>query len=153
MLSSLAGLLGRRSFRMRLEAEGLLPDGGTGMISEEFDYILMAICNAEYYGGGFHPVPGAVSTDGWLEICHVDTMGLPGILRLLPKYRKGTHLVHPAVHRLTVRKGTLTSLDGTLPLLGNMDGEVFTTDRMDFECLPAALRVYRGVASPEAVSL
>ncbi|HEY5466161.1 MAG TPA: diacylglycerol kinase family protein [Clostridia bacterium] len=153
MLSSLAGLLGRRSFRMRLEAEGLLPDGKIGAISEEFDYILMAVCNAEYYGGGFHPVPGAVSVDGWLEICHVDTMGLPGILRMLPKYRKGTHLGHPSVHRMTVRKGTLTSLDAPLPLLGNMDGEVFTTDRMEFECIPSALRVYRSAPPPETVSL
>ncbi|MBP7402756.1 MAG: YegS/Rv2252/BmrU family lipid kinase [Clostridia bacterium] len=143
VLSALAGLLGRRSFRMRLEAETLQPDGRPGRATMECRYILLAICNAEYYGGGFQPVPGADSTDGLLEICQVDTLGLPGILRLLPRYRKGTHLDHPAVHRLTVRKGTLVSLDGTVPLLGNMDGEVFTAERLEFECLPSALRAYR----------
>jgi YegS/Rv2252/BmrU family lipid kinase len=143
LLSALAGILGRRRFRMRLEAEERLPDGGIRTVRREFDYILMAICNAEYYGGGFQPAPGADSTDGLLEICHVDPMGLPAILRLLPKYRKGAHLGHPSVHRLTVRSGMMASLDGTLPLLGNMDGEVFTTDRLEFECKPSALRVYR----------
>ncbi len=147
VLSSLAGILGRRSFRMRIEAEAVLPDGSSVSISKEFGYILMAVCNAEYYGGGFQPAPGASSSDGLLEICHVDTMGLPSILRLLPKYRNGTHLGHPAVHRMTVRKGELVSLDGSLPLLGNMDGEVFTTERLSFECLPAALRVYRSLPS------
>lgn len=143
LFSALAGLLGRRKFRMRLEAEERTPDGGFRNVSREFDYILMAICNAEYYGGGFQPAPGANSADGLLEICHVDPMGLPAILRLLPKYRKGAHLGHPSVHRMTVRSGLLASLDGSLPLLGNMDGEVFTTDRLEFECKPSALRVYR----------
>ncbi len=143
LLSALAGVLGRRRFRMRMEAEEYLPEGGIRTVRREFDYILMAICNAEYYGGGFQPAPGADSSDGLLEICHVDPMGLPAILRLLPKYRKGAHLGHPGVHRLTVRSGMLSSLDGSLPLLGNMDGEVFTTERLEFECKPSALRVYR----------
>jgi diacylglycerol kinase family enzyme len=137
------GLLGRRSFRMRLEAENPAAGRPARPATMECRYILLAICNAEYYGGGFQPVPGADSTDGLLEICQVDNLGAAGNPPLLPRYRKGTHLNHPAVHRLTVRKGTLVSLDGTVPLLGNMDGEVFTAERLEFECLPSALRAYR----------
>ncbi len=147
VLSALAGIFGRRRFRMRMEVESPLPDGQSRMIRQDIDYILMAIGNAEYYGGGFQPVPGADSTDGRLEICHVDLLGLPGILRLMPRYRTGTHLDHPSVHRLTATRGLLISLDGSSPLLGNMDGEVFTTDRLEFECRPAALRVYRAALS------
>lgn len=143
VLSSLAGILGQRKFRMGMEAESVDKDGVTGTIKDIFDYTLMAVCNGEYYGGGFHPAPGALSSDGILDICRVDPIPLPGILRLLPKYRNGTHTGHPAVHRHSVRKGTLYSLDDADPLLGNMDGEIFKSGRVDFSCVPGALTVYR----------
>ncbi len=53
VFSALAGIFGRRRFRMRLEVESPLPTGQSRVVRRDFDYILMAVCNAEYYGGGY----------------------------------------------------------------------------------------------------
>ena len=143
ILSSLAGLFGPRSFHMEMELDTVDEAGTRGTVREELDYVLLAVCNAAYYGGGFEPTPGASSSDGTLDLCLVHPVSLPGLLALLPKYRKGTHIGHPAVRRFSVSGGTLHAPDPAHPLLGNMDGETFTSPYVDFRCVPDALNVYR----------
>ncbi len=130
-LAIVAGLLGTKRFRMicQLEQSSETPT----------EYILAALCNGRYYGGGFNPAPQAELDDGQIEFVWVDPLNLFRILQLIPLYKKGRHLADPAVHHVSIRSGSLIALPGQ-QLLGNIDGELFETDRLDFQVLPKAVR-------------
>lgn len=130
-LAIVAGLLGNKRFQIRCQLEA-----GE---SEIRSYILAALCNGRYYGGGFNPAPAARLDDGLLDLILVDPLPLHRILKLIPLYKKGRHLADPAVHHDQVQKGVLAALPGQV-LLGNIDGELFTTDQLTFTVLPRAIR-------------
>jgi len=51
--------------------------------------------------------------------------------------KKGAHLSHPLIHFQKLTKG---SIKFEKELMVNVDGEIFTTDFLDFEVLPKVLR-------------
>lgn len=130
-LAIAAGLLGNKHFRMKRQLEG--------ESEQPTDYILAALCNGRYYGGGFNPAPYAQLDDGQIELVWVDPLPLLKILKLIPLYKKGRHLADPAVHAVSIRSGSLSALPGQ-QLLGNIDGELFEAGQIDFHVLPAAIR-------------
>lgn len=127
------GLLGSRKFSMRYRL------AGSGQPEKQVDYILAALCNGRYYGGGFNPAPAAEVDDGRIDLILVDTLPLQRILGLIPRYKKGQHLNDPAVHLLPVTSGHLAAPAGEI-LLGNVDGELFEASEIDFAILPQAVR-------------
>ena len=137
-LAILQSLFGRRSYRMRYKIEALQPDGSRQTIDGTSTFILAAICNGRFYGGGYNPAPQALLDDGRLAFCLVDDLPLGRIIKLIPKYKKGTHLGDPAIHVWQVISGELEAV-GT-PLLGNYDGDAFSCDHLSFQILPGAVR-------------
>lgn len=49
-------------------------------------------------GGSFLFAPGAVNDDGMFDVLVASGLGRTGVLALLPRVMRGTHLDHPAVH-------------------------------------------------------
>ncbi|NLO34932.1 MAG: hypothetical protein GX112_01105 [Clostridiaceae bacterium] len=137
-LAILQSLFGRRSYRMRYTIETVQPDGSHQEVSGTSSFILAAICNGRFYGGGYNPAPQALLDDGKLTFCLVDDLPLRRIIQLLPKYKQGTHLGDPAIHQWQVVSGELEAA-GT-PLLGNYDGDAFSCDRLSFQIMPGAVR-------------
>jgi len=138
-LAIILALLGGREYPMHYRLETIDAQGKTGVIESDARFILAAICNGQYYGGGFHPAPQAALDDGRLDLCIVDCLPLRRVLSLIPRYKQGTHLDDPAVHLMSVTGGHIEAPAGQL-LLGNYDGEVFEKPTVDFKILPQALR-------------
>lgn len=130
-LAIVIGLLGHRTFSF-----GCALDGGP---RQDVRYILAALCNGRFYGGGFNPAPRASVEDGMIEWVQVDPLSLPRVLGLIPKYKQGRHLGDPAVHSQKIRSGQLWARPGQV-LLGNVDGELFEATDITFNVLPAAIR-------------
>ena len=138
LLAVFACLSGNRVFHMECELEGEDPDGRPVSFRGARDFTLAAVCNGGYYGGGFHPAPGASLEDGLLDVCLVDRKTVPQILGLVPKYRNGTHLDgRPGIHMVRTRSGVFRKRE--LPLNLNCDGESGEADEIVFEILPGAL--------------
>lgn len=131
-------LLGNRMFKMHYEMEGVSEAGQSDSVSGDSNFILAAVCNGRYYGGGFNPAPSASLDDGLLDICLVDSLPLARILPLIPRYKKGMHLGDPAIKYFQASSGRITALAEPLP--GNMDGEVFSRNEINFAVMPGALR-------------
>jgi len=125
------GLAGNKTF--------LLSSAMDGGSRQEVRYILAALCNGRYYGGGFNPAPAASVEDGLIEWVQVDTLPLARILGLIPRYKKGRHLGDPAVHCSKVSSGHLWAAPGHV-LLGNIDGELFEATEITFQIRPGAIR-------------
>lgn len=111
--------------------------------------LLVAIGNGPCAGGKFYLTPRADVTDGLLDVCAIDSMGVPAILRLMPRVMRGAHLEMDAVRYLTGRKIELTA-DRTFPV--HADGEVLGREisRVEVEVVGKGLAVVGAEGIPEA---
>lgn len=137
-LAILAALFGGREYKMHYRLETIDADNKAGIAEADAKFILAAICNGRFYGGGFNPSPTASLDDGKLDFCLVDSLPLRRILPLIPLYKKGRHLGDPAVHLMQITAGRIEATDGLL--LGNLDGESFEKKAIEFRIIPAGLR-------------
>jgi diacylglycerol kinase (ATP) len=71
--------------------------------------LLIAIGNGPCAGGGFYLTPDARTDDGLLDVCLVDAVSIPTILRLMPKVMLGKHRHAKQVKFLRARQITLRS--------------------------------------------
>ena len=106
-------------------------------VSVDGEFLLGAICNGGYYGGGFNPSPNANIKDGILEICLAEKMSLIKMVPLIFKYKKGKHLTHNLIHFHKLTKGRI---EFEKEIMVNVDGEIFKTDYLDFRVSPKALK-------------
>lgn len=109
--------------------------------SKNQEHTLIAICNGQYYGNGFHPAPNALLDDGIIDVCVVDKVNFFRAAYLLTLYKFGRHIGKSGIHTYQCTSGTITCHDKTHQLLGNYDGEDFFGQRIRFEVFPAALKV------------
>lgn len=107
-------------------------------VQNSSDYMLIAICNGKYYGGGFLPAPNAQLNDGFLDICHVKYLKRRVVFKCFPKLRDGTHDTLDAV---TMDKTSRIHLQSKQELCLNLDGEISKTKDLLIEIIPAALKV------------
>ena len=92
------------------------------------------------FGGGFWITPQAEVDDGLLDVMIADGLGRIGILSLLPKVMKGTHVGDPRVKFFRAPRIVIASPD---PLAVEADGEIPWTDahRLEIEALPKRLQI------------
>jgi YegS/Rv2252/BmrU family lipid kinase len=120
-----------REYEMEYTLQLRKEDGKQSTISGQIRYILAALCNGRYYGGGFNPAPEAKIDDGILDLCMVDTIPLIKIIGLIGRYKNGTHPGHPAISMYKVTAGSFKAPAGKM-LVGNIDGELFEKEELEF---------------------
>lgn len=87
----------------------------------EYDGIFfLAAMNLRYEGGGFMFCPEADPCDGFLDICLVERMSKPRMLRLLPTAFTGNHVNYGGVHIFRCRTANIRA---AVPLAVHTDGE------------------------------
>jgi diacylglycerol kinase (ATP) len=101
----------------------------------EVDAVLVAVANTACYGGGFRISPDADPTDGLLDIVVGGRFTRAGLVRILPRVRRGTHLGHDLVTAHRARTVTLAA-DG---ITAYADGERIGPLPLTVTCVPGAL--------------
>jgi len=96
--------------------------------------------NGRCFGGGFWIAPNAEVDDGLFDVMLADGLGRIGILSLLPKVMKGTHVGDRRVKFFRSSRVVIESPD---PLPVECDGEVPWVDahRLEIQVLPKRLLV------------
>jgi diacylglycerol kinase (ATP) len=122
----LAELARLRPRRYKLELDGVVI---------ERDAVLVAVGNTASYGGGFRICPGANPADGLLDVLVGGRFNRLGLVRVLPRVRRGGHLDHPLVE--SFRAGTITI--GATDITGYADGERIAALPLTITCVPGAL--------------
>lgn len=107
-------------------------------ITEQLFFCLGA--NSRWYGGGFKGAPNALLNDGFIELVTVrcESKSKFSLLKLLPKYKKGTHIHEPIT---TVRRCKKVVLKTKNEAAVNVDGECFYTHETSFEIVPSAVKM------------
>lgn len=144
--------------RLRVALDG---PGGT-VVTDSFT--LLAVCNGQMYGGGYHAAPQARMNDGLLDVLLVKQVSRPTLARIIGGYKKGEHMLPDGsvapkyrqyVSVFRARSVDIEVLDDR-PLIVTLDGECTPcTDRLHLEVRPAALSAVlpRGVAQTTAPAL
>ncbi|MGV3615230.1 MAG: diacylglycerol/lipid kinase family protein [Fimbriimonas sp.] len=102
--------------------------------------MLVAVANAQSYGGGMKVAPDALLDDGLLDVVIVEGLGRVAFLRAFPQVFRGTHVSHPKVR---VLRGERVTVEAEPPLPVLADGELVGVTPASFEVVPGALRVMR----------
>ncbi len=102
--------------------------------------LMISVGNSRRNGGGFLVNPDAVPDDGLLDLCIVDAISRPQILRLLPKAMTGSHRGEPAVE---LTRSTHLIVESADPLPVHADGEILWNDahRVEITVEPGRLEV------------
>ncbi|HOP11937.1 MAG TPA: diacylglycerol kinase family lipid kinase [Oscillospiraceae bacterium] len=129
VLKSLFGKLGNE---LKIRLDGKKDVAG--------NYMLIAIANGQYYGGGYKAAPLAKVDDGLLDICLVNKVSRAKVLKLIGKYKDGVHLTHPAFKGiLTYQNVKEIEIFSEEPLRICIDGDIFTEKTIKIHIEPLKL--------------
>ncbi len=81
-LAVLKCLVGKLDYHLTVESDGKI---------FEDDFLLTAVGNGSYYGGGYFALPNAMVDDGLLDVILVKKIPLWRIPAILARYKAGTH--------------------------------------------------------------
>lgn len=138
-LSIVENLFKPLGYALRVEADGKVFEG---------KFLIVTMCNGQYYGGGYHAAPEAAADDGMIDMVMVNKISrlrIPGVLK---QYEKGKHITNGQVNEpfadimqyIRAKKVTVTPL-GYKPIAVVADGEASKEMRIEAEIMPLAARV------------
>lgn len=102
---------------------------------------LLAAGNTALYAGGMKICPDADTADGLFHVVWVRDLPRLGVLPLLSRVFRGTHVQHPAVTSFQAEQLTV---DGPPNMLVHADGEIVGHLPVTLTVLPQAIRVRTG---------
>lgn len=106
--------------------------------TQKRDVLLCSIANGQYFGGGIPVCPDASANDGLLDMVIVETKPRWKI----PFYLPGLMLGKIDRFRITTHKRCSTMTIESKGMKLNVDGEILTMDKAEFEILPGKLLLY-----------
>lgn len=114
----------------------------------EDDFLLCAVANGRYYGGGFMAAPVADVSDGLLDVVIVKNIGRLRFISLIGAYKNGTHIdpeTNDVASRLAdvliFRRAVKVEFEGAYRF--SADGEIHenASGMLRAECIPSAVSV------------
>jgi diacylglycerol kinase (ATP) len=105
--------------------------------------LLIAIGNGRCAGGGFYLTPDARVDDGELDVCLVDDIPIPKILRLMPRVMRGNH---HGIKQVNFQRGKEIDLASRDRFYVHADGEIVgrSVQRVEVRMLDWKLSVIGG---------
>lgn len=105
----------------------------------ENDYTTVAICNGQYYGGGYKMGPYAKIDDGLLDVYIINDMNKIAMAKAIMGVKKGNHVNNPNVSFFQTNK---LIIEGNKPITCNYDGEKMTSKKYEIELIPHGIELY-----------
>lgn len=98
---------------------------------------LVCVCNGNYYGGGFHPVPEARTDDGMLDILIVKGVSRLTFVKVVGAYSKGRYAEQPDL--ITHVKTSTIEIEAEKELVVNVDGEAIYGKKISMKVIPGGV--------------
>ena len=117
-----------KTINYEIEADG---------VSRKFSAMLVAVANGSSYGGGMKLSPMADRSDGFLDVMILHPVSKIELLKVFPKVYSGSHINHPAVEFIRVKKIKITA-----NTIAYADGERIGNLPIEIELVPSALRTW-----------
>jgi YegS/Rv2252/BmrU family lipid kinase len=104
----------------------------------EFEGWSVVVANSGFYGGGMRVAPNARLDDGALDVVWLAESSRAGLVRLLAKVFRGTHVDAPGV---SVRRAAEVTVSADRPFTVYADGDPIAGLPVTLRAVPAALKV------------
>ena len=104
------------------------------------DLTMICICNGQYYGGGFHPVPEADPTDGLLDVLLINKVSRLQVAQVVGKYKDGRYKELPKLVRHFKTDRVVIRCDRPSPI--SLDGELRVSDVVDIRIAEEKIRFF-----------
>ncbi len=120
-------------------------DGTSEVIEDKI--LLIAVANANWYGGGFKVAPTALVNDGLLDLYIIKNVSTKTFISLVGDYKKGNH-VDPEKDEIKeqfksfvfYKKCVGVKIEGCQSICA--DGEIFEESTVDIKVIPQAINLY-----------
>jgi len=103
------------------------------------DYTTIAICNGDFYGGGYYISPNSKLNDGVLEVLLVPITNKLSMIKLILSMKKGKHLNSNKIKILNTSKIEISS---HRDITANIDGEDITSKKFNIELIKNGIDIY-----------
>lgn len=100
---------------------------------------LVTVCNAGYYGGGFHVNPNGLFNDGKMDVVISYATNRRQLIKYLIKLLRNKHLDFEQVEYVVTDKFTIIS---ETEIEGNFDGESYKSKKFEMSVVPKAITFY-----------
>lgn len=145
--SYILGVIGEALHKKAMKARITLTyeDGSTEVMEDK--YLLVAIGNGRWYGGGFKAVPGAKLDSGTLDVTIVKNISIFTFIKLVGSFKKGTHIadtenciVKKSAQKYLMYKRCIgCKVEGCETI--SADGELYDENVADVKVLPKAISI------------
>ena len=105
----------------------------------EDDYTTIALCNGDFYGGGYYVSPNSKLNDGVLEVLLVPITNKLSMIKLILSMKKGKHLNSNKIKILNTSKIEISS---HRDITANIDGEDITSKKFNIELIKNGIDIY-----------
>jgi len=107
------------------------------VIRGEFGTI--AVCNGEYYGGGYHIGYTSKLNDGLLDVYLAENLNKVNMAKLILSMKTGAHESSKSIQKLQTDHLVIES---PVPIKSNIDGEELESDKFDIQVAKKKLVIY-----------
>lgn len=104
----------------------------------EDNFLLTAVANGKWYGGGFMPAPLALTNDGLLDFVLVRSVSRLKILEIINKYKCGEHLQFKDI--VSYKQGKTIQIKSNKYFAVNIDGDCFYSKSIEFGIVKNGMR-------------
>lgn len=106
-------------------------------------YMIAAVANGSYYGGGFCAAPCARMDDGLLDVVLVKKISRLRIAQLIAQYQSGRHFENGEIAEalkeiIQFRRGHEVTIQPEETIIANIDGECMPRDLLNIRNVPKA---------------
>lgn len=105
----------------------------------ENDFTTIALCNGDFYGGGYNVSPNSKLNDGVLDVLLVPITNKISMIKLILSIKKGKHLNSKNIRVLTTSK---IEIESNKSIVANIDGEDITSKKFDIQLIKNGIDVY-----------
>ena len=145
-LGYIVGVLRVLTGKLGKQLEITFKDKNGTEINYKGEFLLTALGNGKFCGGGFRFAPTAALSDGLFDALVVNKMSKATFLKLVGDYRSGKHVNVETCEVAPKYKGLLNYYQCTEMTVNNVervgiDGEVFECDKAVISILPNAVNV------------
>ena len=138
-LSILTSICTKLGHKLKIEADGEIFNG---------EFLMLAICNGQTYGGGFKAAPQADMQDGILDLVLVKKVSRLRIAKVVNKYKSGKHIVNgevipelqDAMIYRRVKNINIQVIDNR-PIIMTQDGECAPIKKLDAKVEPNIAKI------------
>lgn len=137
------GVVGELLNRKKLTAKITYTDKDGNTLTEQGDYLLIAIGNGAWYGGGFKVTPLAKTDDGLVDLMFIRNVKTSTFINFVGDFKKGTLVDENGEPRedlkpyLVYKKCTSVKVEGCPCVCA--DGEIFNETTVDVSVIPKGI--------------